>query len=144
MNELLNIMEEEREIIEELIKIDNEIMRTNYDFDYYYQVISRALEMGFESKVIDQDVVFVTEGDLYITMQLILKAGVGANRVIFINQGFVGMNKWLVSKYNEITGDDTLILDTDINYNKYIDKGFKVVPIGEETLIDQVLEDFYA
>ena len=66
-----------------------------------------------------------------------------ANVVIFINQGFVGMNKWLISKYKEITNSDMVILDTDINYNKYIDKGYKVVPIGEDAIINQVLEDFY-
>ena len=42
-----------------------------------------------------------------------------------------------------MTGNDRVILDTDFNYNKYIDKGYKVVPIGEDGLVDQVLEDFY-
>ena len=31
----------------------------------------------------------------------------------------------------------------DINYNKYIDEGYKVIPLGEEGLVDQVMEDFY-
>ena len=143
MNELLKNMEEERKIVEELIKIDNEVMNTSYDYDYYTKLFSYALEQGMANKIIDQDIVFVTEGDVLITLQLLLKMGVGATRVIFINQGFVGMNKWLVTKYIEITGDNDVILDTDINYNKYIDKGYKVVPIGEDGLVDQVLEDFY-
>ena len=143
MNELLKNMEEEREIVEELIKIDNEVMNTSYDYDYYTTLFSYVLEQDVMNKIIDQDIVFVTEGDVLITLQLLLKMGVGATRVIFINQGFVGMNKWLVTKYIEITGDNDVILDTDINYNKYIDKGYKVVPIGEDGLVDQVLEDFY-
>ena len=143
MNELLKNMEEEREIVEELIKIDNEVMNTSYDYDYYTTLFSYALEQDMVNKIIDQDIVFVTEGDVLITLQLLLKMGVGATRVIFINQGFIGMNKWLVTKYIEITGDNDVILDTDINYNKYIDKGYKVVPIGEDGLVDQVLEDFY-
>lgn len=143
MNELLNKLEEEREIVEELIKIDNEVMNTNYDYDYYTTLFSFVLEQDLENRIIDQDIVFVTEGDVQITLQLLLKMGVGATRVIFINQGFVGMNKWLVSKYIEITGDSEVILDTDVNYNKYIDKGYKVIPIGEDAVVSQVLEDFY-
>ena len=143
MNELIIILLEEKDIVEELIKIDNEVMNTSYDYDYYATLFSYVLEQGMVNKIIDQDIVFVTEGDVLITLQLLLKMGVGATRVIFINQGFIGMNKWLVTKYIEITGDNDVILDTDINYNKYIDKGYKVVPIGEDGLVDQVLEDFY-
>lgn len=143
MNELMVKLLEEKDIVEELIKIDNEVMNTSYDYDYYTTLFSYVLEQDMVNKIIDQDIVFVTEGDVLITLQLLLKMGVGATRVIFINQGFVGMNKWLVTKYIEITGDNDVILDTDINYNKYIDKGYKVVPIGEDGLVDQVLEDFY-
>ena len=143
MNELMVKLLEEKDIVEELIKIDNEVMNTSYDYDYYTTLFSYVLEQGMVNKIIDQDIVFVTEGDVLITLQLLLKMGVGATRVIFINQGFVGMNKWLVTKYIEITGDNDVILDTDINYNKYIDKGYRVVPIGEDGLVDQVLEDFY-
>ena len=143
MNELMVKLLEEKDIVEELIKIDNEVMNTSYDYDYYATLFSYVLEQGMVNKIIDQDIVFVTEGDVLITLQLLLKMGVGATRVIFINQGFVGMNKWLVTKYIEITGDNDVILDTDISYNKYIDKGYKVVPIGEDGLVDQVLEDFY-
>ena len=143
MNELMVKLLEEKDIVEELIKIDNEVMNTSYDYDYYTTLFSYVLEQDVMNKIIDQDIVFVTEGDVLITLQLLLKMGVGATRVIFINQGFIGMNKWLVTKYIEITGDIDVILDTDINYNKYIDKGYKVVPIGEDGLVDQVLEDFY-
>ena len=143
MNELMVKLLEEKDIVEELIKINNEVMNTSYDYDYYTTLFSYVLEQDVMNKIIDQDIVFVTEGDVLITLQLLLKMGVGATRVIFINQGFVGMNKWLVTKYIEITGDNDVILDTDINYNKYIDKGYKVVPIGEDGLVDQVLEDFY-
>ena len=119
-------------------------MNTNYDYDYYTMLFSFVLEQDMKNRVIDQDIVFVTEGDVQITLELLLKMGIGATRVIFINQGFVGMNKWLVSKYIEITGDNEVILDTDVNYNKYIDKSYKVIPIGEDAIVDQVLEDFYA
>ena len=144
MNELLTKMEEEREIVEELIKIDNEVMNTNYNFNSYYEVFESILSDDYyKMSVVDKDTIFVTEGDVFVTLELLKRMRVVGNVVIFINQGNVGMNKWLVTKYKEMTGNDSIILDTDINYNKYIDKGYKVVPVGEDALYDQVLEDFY-
>ena len=144
MNELLIKLEEEREIVEELIKIDNEVMNTTYSFNSYYELFESILNDDYyKISVVDRDTVFVTEGDVFVTLELLKRMRVVGNVVIFINQGNVGMNKWLVTKYKEMTGNDRVILDTDFNYNKYIDKGYKVVPIGEDGLVDQVLEDFY-
>ena len=144
MNELLIKLEEEKEIVEELIKIDNEVMNTTYSFNSYYELFESILNDDYyKISVVDRDTVFVTEGDVFVTLELLKRMRVVGNVVIFINQGNVGMNKWLVTKYKEMTGNDRVMLDTDINYNKYIDKGYKVVPIGEDGLVDQVLEDFY-
>ena len=144
MNELLIKLEEERKIVEELIKIDNEVMNTTYSFNSYYELFESILNDDYyKISVVDRDTVFVTEGDVFVTLELLKRMRVVGNVVIFINQGNVGMNKWLVTKYKEMTGNDRVMLDTDINYNKYIDKGYKVVPIGEDGLVDQVLEDFY-
>ena len=143
MNEILNKLQEESNIVEELIKIDNDIMNTDYNFNGYYEVMESVFDEPFRKVFINKDTVFVTEGDVYVTLSLLDRMIVGANVVIFINQGFVGMNKWLISKYKELTNSDMVTLDTSINYNKYIDKGYKIVPIGEDAIIDQVLEDFY-
>lgn len=143
MDWILDKLYEDQEIVEELIKIDNDVMNTDYNFNSYYEVMESVLNDPFGRVFINKDTVFVTEGDIYVTLTLLKRMIVGANVVIFINQGFVGMNKWLISKYKEMTNSDMVILDTGINYNKYIDKGYKVVPIGEDGLVDQVLEDFY-
>jgi hypothetical protein len=90
------------------------------------------------------DTVFVTEGDVLLTLDILRRFNTDKHVIIFINQNNVAMNKWLISKYNEITGNTNIMLDEGINYNKYIDKGFKIIPLGEEGLIDQVMEDFYA
>ena len=144
MNELMIKLLEEKDIVEELIKIDNEVMNTTYSFNSYYELFESILNDDYyKISVVDRDTVFVTEGDVFVTLELLKRMRVVGNVVIFINQGNVGMNKWLVTKYKEMTGNDRVILDTDFNYNKYIDKGYKVVPIGEDGLVDQVLEDFY-
>ena len=142
MNELLNIMRDDQDIIEELIKIDNDIMNTNYTYEDYYNAIESRMVSDVIQISLSRDTVFVTEGDVLLTLDILRRFDTECNIVIFINQCNVAMNKWLVTKYCEITGNN-VVLDTDINYNKYIDKGYKVVPLGEDGLVDQVMEDFY-
>ena len=143
MDWILDKLYEEKEIVEELLKIDNEIMNSDWQFDSVLGAIECLIYEDLRLTTIMNDTVFVTEGDIIDTFMLLSKIRPAANVVIFINQGYVGFNKWLVSKYQEVTGDTKVILDTDKNYNKYIDKGYKVVPIGEDAMVYQVLEDFY-
>ena len=143
MNILLNKMIEEKEIIEELINIDNEVMNTNYVFNDYLSLFNNYLNTDNKLINVDRNIVFITEGDVLITLDILSRIITSNKVVIFINQGFVGMNKWLINKYCEITGNNNIMIDTDINYNKYIEKGYVVIPIGESGIIDQVMEDFY-
>ena len=48
-----------------------------------------------------------------------------------------------VIPFYKIVGNGNVELDVGINYNDYIGKEYKVIPVGENGLIDQVMEDFY-
>ena len=61
MNEILNKLQEESDIVEELIKIDNDIMNTDYNFNSYYEVMESVLDEPFRKVFINKDTVFVTE-----------------------------------------------------------------------------------
>ena len=64
MNSILEYLEIEQNIVEELIKIDNDVMNTKYSYIDYYN----AFDTRFSSDVIQMDLnydtVFVTEGDV--------------------------------------------------------------------------------
>lgn len=143
MNEILEHLSNEEQIVEELINIDNDIMNTKYSFNDYYNAIESRFNIDIEQIDIKENTVFVTEGDVILTLDILRRFNTAKKIVIFVNQSYLGMNKWLMSKYYEITGNNNIILDEAVNYNKYIDKGFKVIPLGEEGLIEQVMEDFY-
>lgn len=143
MNEILEHLSNEEQIVEELINIDNDIMNTKYSFNDYYNAIESRFNIDIEQIDIKENTVFVTEGDVILTLDILRRFNTAKKIVIFVNQSYLGMNKWLMSKYYEITGNNNIILDEEVNYNKYIDKGFKVIPLGEEGLIEQVMEDFY-
>lgn len=143
MNEILEHLSNEEQIVEELINIDNDIMNTKYSFNDYYNAVESRFNIEIEQIDIKENTVFVTEGDVILTLDILRRFNTEKKIVIFVNQSYLGMNKWLMSKYYEITGNNNIILDEGINYNKYIDKGFKIIPLGEDGLIDQVMEDFY-
>lgn len=143
MINILNVLLEDKDIVEELIKIDNEIMNTKYNFENYYNSFKKLLDSDVDYFNIDNPTLFITEGEVLITLDILRRLNTSNDVVIHISQGFVAMNKWLINKYYELTGNTNVILDIESNYNNYIDKGYRVYPLGEEGLVYQVLGDFY-
>lgn len=143
--ELLNRVLVEKEIIEKLIAIDNKRNFSNITFDDFYNNLSITINNDNDNvNVVDSNTLFITEGSPYLTAQ-ILKSLVNTREyVIFINQGFVALNEWLVARYKKLMNNEiNVTLDIDINYNKYIkNKKYKVLPLGEKELIKQVKYDF--
>ncbi len=142
VSELIKNMYNNKEIIDELIKIDSEKMASNISFNTYLSQLNNMLS---EAPVlnINQDTLFITEGDPILTVQLLKQLPTTNNYIIFINQGYIAMNKWFINEYKRITGNNNIELDCNINYNNYIKMGYKVIPLGEECLNNAVLEDFY-
>lgn len=144
MKELLDNLLFEKEIVEQLIDIDNDKMNTNYNFKNYYDSVSSLIFSENKELLINNNSLFITEGNPLLTLNLLLRIKSTSYKVvIFINQGFVGMNKWLINQFYKIVGNGNVELDVGINYNDYIGKEYKVIPVGENGLIDQVMEDFY-
>ena len=144
MKELLDNLLFERDIVEQLIEIDNDKMNTNFSFQNYYDAFSSLIISDNKELLINNNSLFITEGSPILTLDILLRLkSVSCNVVIFINQGFVGMNKWLINQFYKIIGNENVELDVGINYNNYIDKEYKVIPLGEEELTNQVMEDFY-
>lgn len=144
MNELLDYLIVEKEIVEKLIEIDNDKMNSKIRFSDYYDAFSLLLKKNYKEIMINKESLFITEGNPLTTFELLMSIKETSYKtIIFINQEFVAMNKWLIDKFYKIVGNDNIELDVSINYNNYINKDYKVVPIGEDGLTNQVLEDFY-
>lgn len=144
MKELLDSMLCEREKLLELIKIDNEIMNSNYSFEDYYDSFSCLLNNNCLQISTNSNSLFITEGNPIITVDLLRRLlTTEFHCIIFVNQGYLGINKWLINQFYKITGNSNVELDIGINYNKFIDKDYKVIPLGEEGIVEAVMEDFY-
>ncbi len=144
MKELLDTLLYEKETVEQLIEIDNDIMNTKYTYDGYYDGIKKLFDKDVENINLNSNSLFVTEGDVLLTLDILRRLEKARKKVvIFINQNYVGLNKWVMKKFYEITDNYNVELDTSNNYDEYIDDGYKVIPVGEDALVSQVLEDFY-
>lgn len=144
MKELLDNLILEEDIVKQLIEIDNDKMNTKISYQDYYDAIKELVESDSKELLLSNNSLFITEGNPLITLNILNKIrSTSYDVVIFINQGYVGMNKWLINQFYKIVGNGNIELDTGINYNEYITMGYKVVPVGEDELIDQVMEDFY-
>ena len=141
INKLLDFYKEEDEVLEKIINIDNKFGTSNYSYDEIYNIICEFEVSGIR---INKDTLFITDGDIKNTLNILCNMvnEFDNNAIIYICRDNVGINKWLVSRYNEIVSNNVSI-DTDNSYDKYIgNNNYNVFPIGNEEFIMEVSNDF--
>lgn len=142
MYKILDIMDSEKEVLEQLIEIDNKVMNDKLTYKDILKKTMKALKEKKELKV-DKDMLFITEGDYELTIVILSKIeNMECKVVIFINQNYIALNKWLISKYHELTGNMQHIIDFGDNYNAYIGKDYNVIPVGSDDYKKIVWDDF--
>ncbi len=142
MYKILDIMDSEKEVLEQLIEIDNKVMNDKLTYKDILKKTMKALKEKKELKV-DKDMLFITEGDYELTIGILSKIeNMECKVVIFINQNYIALNKWLISKYHELTGNMQHIIDFGDNYNAYIGKDYNVIPVGSDDYKKIVWDDF--
>lgn len=143
MNDLVYLIDDEKEIIEQLIEIDNDKMSSNLNYDLFFKEAIKIIN-NTDKISGNQKILFVTEGDPLISLRILCSiVDVKEEVILFINQGFIGLNKWLIDRYVQLTGNSLHMIDFGKNYNKYIKMNYKVIPIGEDNFRKVVLGDFY-
>lgn len=143
MNELLMLIDSEKDILEQLISIDNEKMKDNITYKDFLNTCHNILQTECKD-ILEDNLLFITEGDPYFTLAILKTTKkINSKVIIFVNQGYQALNKWLITKYKMLTGDQFHEIDFSNNYNKYLKKDYKVIPFGENELSSSVMEDFY-
>lgn len=141
MEEIIESFVIEKETILKLIKLDNKINHSNIKYDDLYELLLNSEKLPFK---VDEDILFITEGEPIYTIA-ILKSILYSKKkyILFVNQNYLGINKWLIARYNESVGFSQVYLDCNNNYNKYFKTELKVIPLGEKVFIDEIYNDFY-
>lgn len=141
MEEIIEAFVIEKETILKLIQLDNKINHSNIKYDDLYELLLNSEKLPFN---VDENILFITEGEPAYTIA-ILKSIINSNNkyTMFVNQKYLGINKWLIARYNESVGFSQIYLDCGNNYNKYFKTKVKVIPLGEKVFIDEIYNDFY-
>ena len=114
---LLNILETEKDIVEELLSIDNKVQYTNYTYEYIYNKIYNFNK--YDNNLNDKYIV-ITDGEID-TILYILFNYIDNTIVLNINHKTIGLYKWLITRVNEYYNKN-IILDIDNNYELYDSK----------------------
>ncbi|HIT22383.1 MAG TPA: hypothetical protein IAB56_05405 [Candidatus Scybalousia intestinigallinarum] len=144
MSELINLIIEEQETLEQLIAIDNNIMNRSI---HYQDFLNQSIKIINQNIKITNDTnkkrLLITDGDPLLTLA-ILNSQINQDTTIFINHHYVALNKWLITRYNQLTNDINYHIDFSINYNHYIKnkKEYEIIPLGEDIFKEEVLNDF--
>lgn len=144
-NDFFKKISNEKDIIQQLIEIDNSVQKTHYTYDNFILNIQKAFTAKSVPFKINQDTLFITDGEIYYTLEILKRINTSEYKyIIFINQGFIALNKWLIQTFQDVCLDPINIkLDLNINYNQYINQAnYKVIPLGEDKLVQTVKEDF--
>lgn len=141
MEEIIEAFIIEKETILKLIQLDNKINHSNIKYDDLYELLLNSEKLPFN---IDENILFITEGDPFYTIA-ILKSILNSKKkyTLFVNQKYLGINKWLIARFNESVGFSQIYLDCGNNYNKYFKTKVKVIALGEKVFIDEIYNDFY-
>lgn len=143
VNGFLELMDSEKYVLEQLIAIDNDKMHGNLSYQDFLEKSIRILSSDARVES-SEDLLFITEGDPFLTLNILKNIEfLPCKVVLFVNQNYVALNKWLIERYVRLTGNEQHSIDFGINYNQYIQAHYKVVPLGEKGLREAVLEDFY-
>ena len=112
---ILNLMEEERSIIEEVIKIDNKIQFGNVSFEQLYSEISNVV---IDTKSIGEKCIAITDGMFNSTFKLLFNYSYDIE-CINVDCRNIGFYMWLVDRINKYDENINIFLDTKNNYKEY-------------------------
>lgn len=141
MEEIIKSFENEKETILRLIELDNKINHANIKYNDLLNILLSEDKLPFK---IEKDTLFITEGEPKLTITILKSIFNSKNKcVLFVNQKYLGINKWLIARYNELVSFSQIYLDCNNNYNKYFKTELKVIPLGEKEFIDEIYNDFY-
>lgn len=134
---LLDCLINEKEIIEELLYIDNNIQHTALTYDYLIESLKNVNECNINN---DFNYIAITDGEVEAVFKVLIS--VLKLKVVFVDKRFLALNKYLVSRVNLFLDNDDIELDLTDDYRKYIGCNTSVVISGIEGFTNEVFEYF--
>lgn len=129
---LINCIIEEKDIITELLYIDN---RIQYTFDNYVELIGKINDVLDES--LDDNLYnAVTDGEFESVLRVLIN--VPNLDTLYVDKRYLGINKYLVSRANKYYGEEKIKLDTTNEFGKYNNSKYPVVLCGFDSFVEEM------
>jgi hypothetical protein len=135
---LLNCFLEDRSVIEELLFIDNKVQYTNLTYEKLLDVLKNISVYDNLDEAFSY--IAITDGEFDSVCKILIN--ITEIKTLYVNRCFLGINKYIVKCVNEFYGADKVMLDSSVNYQKYIDKSNKIVLCGFDTFVEELTKEF--
>ncbi len=139
---LLVRLMEERDIVQELLYIDNSVGKTEISYSNLLQIITSKKNLNIP---LEHGINFITDGEIDTVFYSLLSAAPFIHK-LHIDRRFVAVNKWLVGKTKEYYQNNgleiQLDLDIDKDYQKYIDSNDLFILYGYPEFVDGCMDMF--
>lgn len=136
---LLERIIDNKEILEELLVIDNERMGTNITVNVLLQkLLFASKKYNIENQ---NSILIIYDGNPCITYQLLNSFTSVNNIILYPNYSYLGINSLLVNLYD----NNKCFLSKDRNYNKYLNSQMifeQVYVVGNIEMYELIKRDF--
>lgn len=117
-NYLIKLLLDEKEIVEELIMVDNKVMFSNLTYKDLYNIVEKC-KIDFED-ILSFNYDFILDGDINTIVYVLINYSTCV-RYLHVNSNYVGITSWLITKINQYYND--ININTCISLD--INKGYK-------------------
>lgn len=135
---LINCFLEERELIEELLYIDNNIQHQTLTYE---QLLNEINNIEVTDKHIDNNLcVAITDGEFKTVVKILI--GIPTLNTLWVYRTSLGINKYLVSRTNEFYQEERINLDITRDYLKYKNSQYQIIISGFDFFVEGMSADF--
>ena len=135
---LINCFLEERELIEELLYIDNNIQHQTLTYE---QLLNEINNIEVTYKHIDNNLcVAITDGEFKTVVKILI--GISTLNTLWVYRTSLGINKYLVSRANEFYQEERINIDITRDYWKYKNSKYPIIISGFDTFVEEMSQEF--
>ena len=135
---LINCIIEEKELINQLLYIDNSVQYTSVNYE---QLVLKLQQVNAGSDIVfKKSVVAITDGEPETVFRALIN--ISDLKDIFINRTSLGINKYLVNRANAYYEEEKIKLDSSKDYRKYINYEYSIVISGFDVFVEEISKEF--
>lgn len=134
----MNCILEDKNLIEELLLIDNKVQYTKLTYEDLIRIINYVNDYD----ILDSQFVYtaITDGEFDTVFKVLINTP--SLSTIFVNRRFLGINKYLIRLVNSFYDKEKVKLEESTNYHQYMGSDDKIILCGFDTFVDEISKEF--